>query len=253
MIICKNCNTPLEGNFCSECGQAAGTHEINSHFLWHDIQQGLLNLDKGILFTIKELSTRPGYSIKEFIAGRRVQHFKPISFVLVLAGIYGFIIHYFDITSFIKAIPDVDTQKVVNITKIIDWISANYALSTLILIPISSLSTYWAFKKEHYNFIQHIVINAFISGFHIILRLIFFPLIFLFDKKEGIGILTIPDIIGFAYTFWVLFQLFDHLPLKSRIMKIILSYFYLGLVYLLFVFLSGAVVGFLLARLEHLK
>jgi hypothetical protein len=226
-------------------------HEINSHFLWQDIQQGLFNLDKGILFTLKELSTRPGYSIKEFIVGRRVQHFKPISFVLVLAGIYGFIIHYFDITSFIKAIPDVDTKKVVNITKIIDWISANYALSTLMLIPISSLSTYWAFKKERYNFIQHIVINAFISGFHIVLRLIFFPLIFLFDKKEGIGILTIPDIIGFAYTFWVLLQIFDYLPLKSRILKIIVSYFYLGLVYLLFVFLSGVVVGVLLEKMKH--
>lgn len=251
MTNCKNCNNHFEGNFCSECGQAADTHEINSHFLWHDIQQGLLNLDKGILFTLKELSTRPGYSIKEFIAGRRVQHFKPVSFVLVVAGIYGFVIHYFDITSFFNAIPDVDTKKVIDVSKIIDWISANYALSTLILIPISSLSTYWAFKKERYNFIQHIVINAFISGFHIVLRLFFFPLLLLFDKKDGLGILTIPDVIGIAYTFWVLIQLFDYLPLKSRILKIILSYIYLGLVYLLFVFLSGTVVGLLLAKLEH--
>ncbi len=251
MTICKNCNTHFEGNFCSECGQSADTHEINSHFLWYDIQQGLLNLDKGILFTLKELSTRPGYSIKEFIEGQRVRHFKPISFLLVLAGIYGFVIHYFDIALIVKEIPDADAKKVINVTKILDWISANYALSTLILIPISSLSTYWAFKKERYNFIQHIVINAFVAGFHIILRLIFFPLVFLFDKKDSLGVLTIPDIIGIAYTCWVLLQLFDYLPLKSRIYKIILSYIFLGLLYLSFVLLSGFVVGFLLAMAEH--
>ena len=48
MITCKNCNQKFNGHFCNNCGQPANTHKINSHFLWHDIQHGLLHFDKGI-------------------------------------------------------------------------------------------------------------------------------------------------------------------------------------------------------------
>ncbi|MBC8155688.1 MAG: DUF3667 domain-containing protein [Bacteroidetes bacterium] len=76
---CQNCNSELNGNFCSHCGQSSNTHRLNFHFLWHDIQHGLLHIDKGILYTTKELFTRPGHSIREFLLGKRVKHFKPIS------------------------------------------------------------------------------------------------------------------------------------------------------------------------------
>ena len=95
--ICKNCGSPVKSRFCSDCGQPASTHRISGHFLWHDIQHGILHVDKGILFTAKELFTRPGHSIREFLQGKRVKHFKPISLVIILAGIYGFLSHYFHI------------------------------------------------------------------------------------------------------------------------------------------------------------
>src|SRR5208283_4811746 len=97
---CLNCHHTLTGKYCSYCGQSAATHKINVHFLWHDIQHGLLHIDKGILYTTKELFTRPGHSIREFIEGKRVRHFKPISLVLVLAGIYGLLYHFFKINMF---------------------------------------------------------------------------------------------------------------------------------------------------------
>ena len=35
--------------------------------------------------------------MREFLNGKRVKHFKPMSFVILLAGIYGLLSHYFDI------------------------------------------------------------------------------------------------------------------------------------------------------------
>jgi len=67
--------------------QQAEPDKINFRYLLYDIEHGLLHIDKGISYTIKELFTRPGHSVREFIEGKRVKHFKPISFVLVLAGI----------------------------------------------------------------------------------------------------------------------------------------------------------------------
>ena len=74
----KNCNHHFKGNFCSNCGQKAKTEKINFHFLWHDIQHGLFHFDSGILYTAKQLFTKPGMAIKEFIEGNRIKHFKPL-------------------------------------------------------------------------------------------------------------------------------------------------------------------------------
>ena len=98
--LCLNCDVQLTGNFCSNCGQSAKVHKINFHFLIHDIQHGLLHLEKGFFYTTKELFTRPGHSIREFLAGKRVNHFKPISFAIILAGVYGIMAHYFEINLF---------------------------------------------------------------------------------------------------------------------------------------------------------
>ncbi|QOG00887.1 DUF3667 domain-containing protein [Flavobacterium sp. MDT1-60] len=35
--------------------------------------------------------TRPGHSIREFIEGKRVKHFKPLWLVAVLGALYGFL------------------------------------------------------------------------------------------------------------------------------------------------------------------
>lgn len=248
---CKNCKQHFKGKFCNQCGQSADTHDINFHFLWHDIQHGLLHFDKGILYTIKELFTRPGYSIREFIDGKRVKHFKPISFIIVLAGIYGFLIHYFRITEFIQISADNKTRQVVNIDKIIEWISTHYAFSTLLLLPITSLGTYWAFKKEKYNFIQHIVLNSFLAGQKILIRLVFLPLVLLFGKDNGMKILTIPDIIGVGFTIWTLIQLFDFVPINKRIWKIVLSYVFLGILFVVFVLTISVIIGFYTSKLNH--
>ena len=56
--ICKNCDNQFEGNYCNECGQEAEVQKINLRFIWYDLQQGLLNFDSGVLYTIKELFTQ---------------------------------------------------------------------------------------------------------------------------------------------------------------------------------------------------
>ena len=94
-VTCKNCDQTYSGHFCNNCGQPADTHKLNLHFIMHDIQHAFFHFDKGVLFTAKELFTRPGDSIREFIEGKRVKHFKPISLVIILATLYGVLRHLF--------------------------------------------------------------------------------------------------------------------------------------------------------------
>ncbi len=78
---CKNCNHDLKGNFCNNCGQTKETHEINFKSILHEIQHSIFHIDKGILYTTKELFIRPGLTIREYLHGKRVKHFKPFAYI----------------------------------------------------------------------------------------------------------------------------------------------------------------------------
>jgi hypothetical protein len=224
---CQNCNTELHGKYCSNCGQSADTHRINIHYLWHDIQHGLLHFDKGILFTTKELFTRPGHSIREFLEGKRVKHFKPISLVLVLAGIYGLLFHFFKIDMFANYVVISGSGEKVNhlnevIGKTSDWIAQHYSILALLQIPIFTIGTYLCFRKGGYNFVEHLIINTFLVGQRLILHIITFPLYYF---SSGMPMLTKTDriinLIGYALAIWTLIQLFKNQ--RKRILKTIFS------------------------------
>lgn len=63
---CKNCNSEITQNFCPICGQSAKPPRIDGKYILQEIWQ-VLQLEKGILYTIKELLTNPGHSIRYFI------------------------------------------------------------------------------------------------------------------------------------------------------------------------------------------
>ena len=76
---CLNCRQLLlmHQRFCHQCGQKTDTHRINFHYLVHEVPHSIFHVDNGILFTLKELFTRPGQSIREYLEGKRQQHSNP--------------------------------------------------------------------------------------------------------------------------------------------------------------------------------
>lgn len=230
MITCKNCNQKFEGHFCNNCGQSADTHKINSHFLWHDIQHGLLHFDKGIFFTLKELFTRPGYSIKEFIEGKRVKHFKPISLILLLAGIYTLLYHYFHASILEGSFGISGTGKdVVQIKSILEkvneWATQHFAIVALLQLPIFATATFLSFRKSGYNFMEHIVLNAFLTAQRLVLHILLFPVIYINSHALSMQAISIFDTItGFGIMVWTLIQFFNREKKMAIFLKTLLTY-----------------------------
>ena len=228
-INCQNCNSKLLGNYCSNCGQPADTHKINIHYLWHDIQHGLLHIDKGILFTTKELFTRPGNSIKEFIEGKRIKHFKPFSFVIVLAGIYGFLSHYFNINMLSNIYQITGSGEKFNhvketVEKMSEWLSVHYSIVALIQIPVFTIGSYLSFRKAGYNFMEHLVIHTFLTGQRLLLHIFSFPLYYAFNNTPKLIITDrVIDVIGYLFLGWALIQFFNKMSAIQRFWKTILS------------------------------
>jgi hypothetical protein len=246
--VCKNCHNHFKGNYCSTCGQAAETHELNFHFLWHDIQHGLLHLDKGIWFTTRQLFTRPGNTIREYIEGKRVKHFKPISLVIVLAGIYGVLFHYLKVDMLGATIHvNGDDAKSTAIRSILvelnDWVAGHYAVVALVQLPLYALGTFLAFKRQGYNYVEHLVLNAFLTGQRLILHILLFPVLYLFSGTEQLkGFSGMADTMGFGLAIWAMVQFFNKIPKWTAFFKALLSYLIFAVIFLALMVMASVIV-----------
>ena len=73
--------------------QPAKVKRIDMHYISHEIFH-LLHLEKGFFYTVKELITKPGQSIREFINENRDKHMKPVPFLILTSLIYTLIAHF---------------------------------------------------------------------------------------------------------------------------------------------------------------
>lgn len=237
---CKNCGNLFEGKFCSNCGQSSDTHRLDVHFLWHDIQHGLFHYDAGLIYSFRELFSRPGHSIREFIQGRRIRHFKPISMVIVLAVFYGLFYHTFGIDNtrpFISA-----ENQDIDYASYNEWIAMHFSWLTLASIPFYTFGTFICFRKQGYNLTEYFILNTFKASQRLFVHIATFPLLVFYS-----GTAHIKTLLAFFYLTDILLgfitnvQFFNHLPKGKTILLSIGSH----LIFLSSVFIV-ALLGMLL-------
>ncbi|MGM8361438.1 DUF3667 domain-containing protein [Flavobacterium sp. ARAG 55.4] len=179
----------------------------------------MLHFDIGILYSVKQLFTRPGHSIREFIEGKRVRHFKPISLVLLMATLYGFLYHYYNIRfSNTTSGTGVDSAEFNN------WMGSHYAWVTLLTIPLYTIGTKIAFKKQRYNLVEYFILNTYIASQRLIVHIALFPLLYFYNGTSTMRTITlIIYIIDTVFIFWVNGQFFNNLSLKRTFLLTLLG------------------------------
>ena len=85
---CLNCGTTYTGNYCNRCGQSRNTPRYRLSNALKNIAGGFFNIDNGFGRTLLELLYRPGYMIRDFIGGKRVEYFRPFQTLFILAALY---------------------------------------------------------------------------------------------------------------------------------------------------------------------
>jgi hypothetical protein len=85
---CQNCSAPLNGTYCSVCGQR---HEPHIHSLREFISEAtesITHADSRVWRTLWALMTKPGFLTKEFLEGRRARYLPPFRLYLVLSVVF---------------------------------------------------------------------------------------------------------------------------------------------------------------------
>ena len=230
---CKNCGHRIDGKFCTSCGQNSNVGRIDLPNFLNEVTESVFQINRGFFYTIRELFLRPGNTLKDFLNGKRKNHFKPIAYVLTLSTLYFLITQsanqntWMDdgITGWMAGATDQNSET--QVSPIISWFSKNYAYSILLLIPIFSLASYLSFKKFGKNYLEHIVINSYITGHQAIFYALF-SILGIFIKSDLIEMF--PLLVAISYTCWVFWQYFSEGNRMLNIIRTIMTY----IMYLIF-------------------
>ena len=214
-------------------------------YVRNEIPNSIFQLDRGFLFTLKELFIQPGHSIRGFLEGRRKSHYKPFAYLIITFTLYSLAAYFMERGTYIDdllfgiKVRMADTGQDTDLP-IIDWISKNQVYVTLLILPVFSLASYMAFIRSNYNYFEHLVLNLYITGQQMVLYLL---LGFIFFKDNIL--VGVPTLIGLLYSLWVYHQFFDR---KRTVVKLGL----MALAYLIFIFMvliSALLSGYLYGRL----
>lgn len=78
---CLNCEAPVTGSYCNNCGQPLHIHRSIGAF-WHDILHGVLHFEGKFWRTIPLLAWRPGDLTRRYIHGQRARFISPMALFL---------------------------------------------------------------------------------------------------------------------------------------------------------------------------
>lgn len=200
---CLNCDMPISGVYCAQCGQKTSTHRLSlGHFIKHELIHGIWHIDKGIVFTLRNILARPGYAAKDYIKGKRANHFNLVTLLLLLTGLL-ILIHQAHHTKTLDDNIAIEGDAV----GIVAWIEHNLKWVLLSFVPVISISGYWIFRRPKFNFTEHLVFNSFIIA-GIFLILIILDLLMWAMGKSWPSRLYLPDILPSIFLLIAYWQMF---------------------------------------------
>ena len=215
---CKNCNTEVTQSYCPKCGQAAQIKRIDGPYIAYEIGE-ILNFERGILYTIKELIIRPGENVRNFISANRSRLVKPIIFIIITSLIYSLINHFFQIENEYVNYTELEQSTT---GQIFQWVQDHYGYANIIMGVFIAFWTKLFFRKYPYNFFEILILLCFVMGIAMLLYAVFA----LFQGVTHIEVLQYGGMVGFGYSAWAIGQFFD----KSK---------YLNYIKALFAFMLG--------------
>jgi hypothetical protein len=181
-IICKNCNRSFSQNYkyCPYCGQEATAKRLNFSHLTHNIAHAFLHADKGVLLLFKELTYKPGRVARLYIEGKRKKYFNPFSFLVLMVAIALIFILKFE--SLVISHRNVNAAN----AEFLHFVFKYFNIFIFIVCPMNALLTWLFFRKSNMNYIENLVLAAYMGGQIMFYNCILLILSTLFTSAMGL-------------------------------------------------------------------
>ncbi len=230
---CKNCNKEVNSKFCPDCGQPTNLKRIDGKYIIHEIEH-VLHFERGILYTIRELTTSPGQNIRKYLLKNRTRLVKPIIFIIITSLIYTILNHLFHIEDGFVIYHETDVNNPSAVGSIVKWVKDHYGYANIMMGIFIALWLKLFFRKSKYNFYEILIMLCFVQG----MAFLIFSIFVIIQGITHFSIMKIAGPIGLIYCVYAIRQFYD----RSKVLNYIKSLFayILGLIsFWIFVFLIG--------------
>lgn len=199
-MYCKNCGHEISSPFCPACGHPAQLRRIDGRYILQEIGS-VLNVERGFLYTTRELFIKPGQTIRSFLLDNRSRLVKPIVFIIITSLIYSLANHYFRFED--GYVQYQDSQDATS-SKIFKWVQGNYGYANILMSLFIAVCIKLFFRTFKYTYVEILVLLCYIMGVGMLL----FSLFGIVQGLSQIRLMQVAGIAGFIYTTWGIGQFF---------------------------------------------
>ncbi len=225
--LCPNCNTPLQGKFCHNCGQKKIEDKERklTHFIYQFFGAAFF-LENNFLKNTWYLLIRPGFLASEYLQGRRKKYMAPFSLFLLINLIYFLIVPLSDLNLSLSeqlnqpmhkhlAKKLVDNRLQQRDTSF-DQYAAEYnnqstSLSkTLIVLHVPFIAAFLMlfYLKQKYFYTDHIIYSLYLVGFILLISIISYLVIINLMKLGWLNNQAFFSISGYALMIFIPLYIF---------------------------------------------
>ena len=241
MTRCKNCNEPIQGNYCSNCAYPTKLIKIDGKFILKDIGDAFY-VNSGFFYTIRRMLLKPGVSVKQYIYEDRSHYIGPVKFFVLISILFGltyfFFKNYIDHT--VQSVIDFGFSENSAVTKMLAWSMQNTVYTDLFGGLLVTFGLKLFFRKYGYNLFEIFTLVCYVYG-SATLVLVFTILI---SGLTKLNLVHFNHYITTAYFIWAIAQFFNGKKISSYI-KALLSFIVGSVISITIVILIGFVSDFL--------
>lgn len=190
---CLNCHQPLSGAFCTHCGQPAATPaRITLKGILAEIPNILLDWDRSLPYTLREMVLRPGPTLLRYLRGERARFFRPLSLLLLLAGINSFFFLTLDIVPYNADDPNIPAESRAIQREFTQFMSDYQSWVQLLLLPLNAAVAYWLLRRRTgLNYAEQLTVNTLVTASYTAVLLLAIPVLWYTSSKPAALVVAI--------------------------------------------------------------
>ena len=168
---------------------------------------GAFNWDKGFMYTVKSLALRPGSAIRDYLLTDRSRYFNPVRFLLLTVAIATFLMvegEFFD-----QALSNINEYNAGD-QKSMAQRQTRFAIYNEYQnvfqpfgVPVFALFSWLFFGGSGYNYAEHLVANAFLSGEVAVVSILTLPVVYYYTEWYPVLFLTSSLYFVWGYVAWL--------------------------------------------------
>lgn len=151
MKTCLNCGAEGGQKYCPNCGQALQIERISIKSLLHEVAHTFWHLEKGFLYTLKELAIHPGTTQRKYLSGIRLCYQKPFPLFTISVTFCALALYFIS-----KDAPNQSDQF---------FYKHYWFMVQAAMLPFFALITYMLFKSPDLYYAEALVMNVYLLGF----------------------------------------------------------------------------------------